>query len=259
MEFLKNVRYRAYRAEKGWDDWAELGHPSEGIGTNSEITAFEMQCDAAGAIESQCYLEKDGWSGVCGDETNKQRICALRFRIMGMQGYHIFYRVRDDGGEWSRWSCDFEVAGDMNGSSFVTSVELAIGVDEPHLSYRAYIQSKGWTNFVGDDQVVGLEGKGHRIEAVFLRYSGPGRLMAQARVESKGWMEEVGTDTICGTRCEDLRLEAIRIRLQDADHLHVSYRVCIKGQGWQGWVRDGEEAGTVNGFPIEAVRIRIGM
>lgn len=50
------------------------------------------------------------------------------------------------------------------------------------------------------------------------------------------------------------------MNLYDLDGYHVYYCVCIKGMGWQSWVRDGEDAGMEgSGQIIEAIRIRIAM
>lgn len=53
-------------------------------------------------------------------------------------------------------------------------------------------------------------------------------------------------------------MESIRIRLLNVENYHVFYCVCIKGLGWQSWMKDGEDAGTEgSGQMIEAIRIRI--
>ena len=73
-------------------------------------------------------------------------------------------------------------------------------------------------------------------------------------------MSDVQNDMVGGTQGKGLRLEAIQLRLVDAEGFHIYYCVCVKGMGWQPWVKDGETAGTEGkSAPLEALRIRIAL
>ena len=118
----------------------------------------------------------------------------------------------------------------------------------------------GWTNFVGDNQIVGFEGKGLRMEALFIHYTGPGRILIRCHVQDYGWLPEVPNDVVCGTEGKGLRLEAVQLRLVDIEGYHIHYCGYVKGMGWQPWVKDGDVTGTEGkSLPLEALRIRISM
>lgn len=233
-------------------------------GITTGMTCFELKYTGKGTILMQSYIQNEGWSRevhndeVCGDPTQANKIQAIRIQLLESKGYHLFYRVRLDNDEWSVWKRDYEVAGTLYGNNYIVTFEIRLVMEEPHVQYRAYIKDVGWSSMVGDNHIVGFEGKGLRMEALWIHYDGPGRIVLQGLVEHQGWLPEVECDSICGTVAKGLRLEAIRIRLLDLDEYHVYYCSYIKGMGWQPWVKDWEVSGTEGeSLPIEAVRIRI--
>ena len=266
MVTTQDIRYRSCGIVSGWSEWVRMGETSGTLDAQNGVTCFQIASTGIDNLIIQCSLEGRGWMSpivneeTCGDTDNKKRMNAIRIRLVNVPGYHVFYRVCMNDGSWSDWKRDFDIAGDPDGSLCVIAFEFQVVMDEPHLLYRGYVQNVGWTNFVGDNQVLGIEGKGQRLEALYIHYSGPGKLIMQANVENKGWLDEVSNDVVCGTERQGLRMESIRIRLLNVENYHVFYCVCIKGLGWQSWMKDGEDAGTEgSGQMIEAIRIRIAM
>ena len=266
MTSIQDIRYRSYGIIGGWSEWVRMGEMAGTMDTQNGLTCFQIVSMGVGSLITQCFLEGSGWMSpvineeTCGDLEHIKKINAIRIRLVDAPGYHVFYRVCMSNGSWSDWRRDFDIAGDTDGGLFMIGFEFQVAMDEPHLLYRGYVQNIGWTSFVGDNQVVGMEGKGLRLEALYIHYGGPGKLVMQANVENKGWLDEVSNDVVCGTERQGLRMESIRIRLLNVEGYHVFYRVCVKGLGWQPWMKDGEDAGSEgSGQAIEAIRIRIAM
>ena len=262
----QNIRYRSFSASNGWNSWSKIGEVTGQMESKDCMTCFQIIYSGTGNIVMQCCLEEDGWLSpvhngeTCGDNNRQKRIKAVRIQLVSSPGYHVFYRLLLNSGLWTDWKRDYGVAGDTEGNSFVVAFQIQLTIDEPRVLYRAYIQNHGWSSFVADNQIVGMNGKGLRLEAFYVNYAGPGRLLLQAYVENVGWMKEVSNNVVCGTERQGLRMESIRIRLLNLEGYHVIYCVCIKKAGWQPWVRDGEDAGVAgSGELIEAIRMRIAL
>jgi uncharacterized protein YjdB len=55
-------------------------------------------------------------------------------------------------------------------------------------------------------------------------------------------------------------MEAVQIRLTGelAEHYSIRYSTHVQGIGWQGWVNDGQTAGTTGrGLRVEAIKIEL--
>ena len=68
-----------------------------------------------------------------------------------------------------------------------------------------------------------------------------------SHVEKKGWESDFSKadGQTSGTTGQSLRLEAIKIKLDNLPSgVSVKYRTHVESIGWQGWVSDGQLAGT---------------
>lgn len=266
MNSFQSITFRSYSKSSGWSDWVKVGTISGKPDSNDALTSLQFKYTGVGKLDIQTYLESKEWvqassdGSICGDTQCEKIIHALRMSLKNAAGYHVFYRVCFEDGNWTHWKRDGDMVGDTACQHYIVALDVRFAMDEPHLQYRLYIFNVGWTNFVGDNQVAGLEGKGQRAEALYIHYTGPGRIMLRCHVQNYGWMSDVQNDMVGGTQGKGLRLEAIQLRLVEAEGYHIYYSVCVKGMGWQPWVKDGETAGTEGkSTPLEALRIRIAL
>jgi hypothetical protein len=129
------------------------------------------------------------------------------------------------------------------------------------ITYRTYLQDRGWLNWASDGFEAGMAGDGLRVEAlqVSLCSDRPGKMgvVYQAHVQEVGWMDWAYNGQVAGTVAENRRLEALRIKLLDAPvGYNISYRVYVQDSGWTDWVFGGEIAGTTGqARRIEAIQI----
>ena len=163
------------------------------------------------------------------------------------------------------------------------------------LEYRAHIQDDGWGSWTTSGNVVGVAGSGKRIEALQFRLrtgSAPAaewEIWSRAYVQGEGWIAWTDDGPI-GSTGHGLRLEAFEIRLvskadssDDAassddsaaassiqadfssekdypfiDGTKVEVQAHVQDVGWQGWVSDGDTAGTVSKSKrLEALRFKV--
>jgi hypothetical protein len=131
------------------------------------------------------------------------------------------------------------------------------------ITYRTYLQDRGWLNWASDGFEAGMAGDGLRVEAlqVSLCSDRPGKMgvVYQAHVQEVGWMDWAYNGQVAGTVAENRRLEALRIKLLDAPvGYNISYRVYVQDSGWTDWVFGGEIAGTTGqARRIEAIQINL--
>lgn len=137
----------------------------------------------------------------------------------------------------------------------------------PQITYRAHVQSIGWQEWVGDNEIAGTIGKGLRIEAIQIKLLDENgnlseRFLVEYRVhvQSLGWQEWISNGETAGTTGRSLRIEAIQIRIKDivsGEILNtVQYRTHIQSFGWLPYGKNEMIAGTT-GFAkrMEAVQI----
>ncbi len=137
-------------------------------------------------------------------------------------------------------------------------------VAEAHVTYRTYVQSKGWLEWEKDGKEAGTQGESKRIEAFQMKLEDlkhvDGGITYRAYVSEEGWLDWVSNTEQAGKKGEGKSVEALEIKLtgEVADSFDVYYCVYAQGQGWLGWARNGESAGTSGmGKRAESVKIEL--
>lgn len=128
----------------------------------------------------------------------------------------------------------------------------------PIIEYCGHVQSIGWMSNVVDGAECGTTGQSRRLEALLVKYFGPGKILGEVHVQNYGWTTIRTNGEILGTVGLSLRTEAFKFRLEGAPGYHIEYRVHVQGIGWKDWVRDGAVAGTTGqSRRVEAIQIKI--
>lgn len=139
----------------------------------------------------------------------------------------------------------------------LAGVTVLAAPEQPLVKYQAFVQDVGWLNSVQNGETAGTTGKGLRVEAVRIDFSG---VQYCTHVQNVGWMGWKNSGEVSGTTDKNLRVEAVRIRLSGkaADDFDIYYRVHVQNGGWLGWAKNGEPAGTAGGgLRMEAMQIQI--
>ncbi|EGO8836295.1 TPA: C39 family peptidase [Enterococcus faecalis] len=153
------------------------------------------------------------------------------------------------------------------------------------VEYRTHVQEIGWQGYVKDNQLSGTSGKSLRLEAIQIRLTGEIAnaydVYYRVHIEDKGWLNWAKNSESAGSQSAAKRLEAIQIKLvkkgeaapegngkafligneakrPDEIKPNVNYQTHVQEIGWQGFVRNGESAGTSGKkLRLEAIKITL--
>ncbi|HFK9570499.1 TPA: C39 family peptidase [Enterococcus faecalis] len=153
------------------------------------------------------------------------------------------------------------------------------------VEYSTHVQEIGWQGYVKDNQLSGTSGKSLRLEAIQIRLTGEIAnaydVYYRVHIEDKGWLNWAKNSEFAGSQSAAKRLEAIQIKLvkkgeaapegsgkafligneakrPDEIKPTVNYQTHVQEIGWQGFVRNGESAGTSGKkLRLEAIKINL--
>ncbi|EFM66887.1 C39 family peptidase [Enterococcus faecalis] len=153
------------------------------------------------------------------------------------------------------------------------------------VEYRTHVQEIGWQGYVKDNQLSGTSGKSLRLEAIQIRLTGEIAnaydVYYRVHIEDKGWLNWAKNSESAGSQSAAKRLEAIQIKLvkkgeaapegngkafligneakrPDEIKPNVNYQTHVQEIGWQGFVKNGEIAGTSGkNLQLEAIKINL--
>lgn len=139
---------------------------------------------------------------------------------------------------------------------------VATEAAEPSVIYKSHVQNKGTLPEVRNGAVSGSTGEGLRMEAIWIKISGmSGSIEYNTHIQNRGWDSRYRSNyEMGGSSGQSLRLEAIRIRLKGeiAKYYTVEYSVHVAFEGWHGFVKEDQIAGTIGkSRAIEAIKIRL--
>ena len=156
------------------------------------------------------------------------------------------------------------------------------GYDTNAIIAKAHVQDYGWMPEVSNGDLVGTTGEAKRVEAIRLtlaqKYVDQGyHIYYRVHVQDYGWTSWAKDGEAAGTMGYALRLEAVQVQVVKGDakpsngkvpgpavswafksDLAVQYDAHVQDIGWQGWVANGEMAGTSGrGLRVEALQMKV--
>ena len=149
-------------------------------------------------------------------------------------------------------------------NGLTATCRVTVNKEKPMLTYQTHVQTYGWQNWVGENQVSGTSGQSKRLEAIRISLNNKGSysggIQYRTHVQTYGWQGWKSEGTLSGTSGQAKRLEAIQIKLTGdlASDYNVYYRVHAQQFGWLGWAKNGESAGTAGySYRLEAIQIKL--
>ncbi|MBR4513753.1 MAG: Ig domain-containing protein [Lachnospiraceae bacterium] len=131
------------------------------------------------------------------------------------------------------------------------------------VSYKTFVQKKGWQKEVADGAFSGTSGQALRLEAFRVKLINPpyeGSVMYNAYVQKIGWQGWKSNGQTAGTTNKGYRMEAIKVKLSKtmATKYDVYYRVYSQKFGWSGWAKNGNAAGSAGyGYRLEGMQVKL--
>ena len=148
------------------------------------------------------------------------------------------------------------------------------------ITYRTYVQRKGWTDWQNDGAAAGTTGQSLRAEAIVMKLTGADAekydLYYRVHVQSFGWLAWAKNGETAGTTNLSRRVEAFEVALvkkgeaaparsaaRNVAYLTVptvTYQTHVQKYGWSlGEVSNGATGGTTGqGLRMEALQIHLG-
>ncbi|WP_368552920.1 C39 family peptidase [Enterococcus faecalis] len=188
---------------------------------------------------------------------------------------------------WQGFVKNGEISGTSRRSLRLEGIKMNISNSDlaGSVEYRTHVQEIGWQGYVRDNQLSGTSGKSLRLEAIQIRLTGEIAntydVYYRVHIEDKGWLNWAKNSESAGSQSAAKRLEAIQIKLvkkgeaapegsgkafligneakrPDEIKPTVNYQTHVQEIGWQGFVRNGESAGTSGKkLRLEAIKINL--
>lgn len=279
----------AHVQNDGWVPGVNSADGSLVLGTTGRglrLEAMKLEVAGEGAVPAgiscKVHVQNEGWKEWCaGDKSpgsygKAQRLEAVRIKLEGASGWHVYYRAHVQNIGWMGWTSDGELAGTAGMGLRMECLEIRLVADgqrapqkgeafrDEGISPSAHVQNVGWQSIApGKHVMLGTTGRGLRVEALTLgRPSSDlsGDIVYEAHVQNIGWQGSRRNGQIAGTTGQSLRVEAIRISLTGdlANVYDVWYRTHVGQVGWLAWTQNGKDSGSGGmALRLEAVEIAL--
>ena len=243
-------------------------------------------------VKYQVHVQNIGWqnwnenSTMAGTTGRGLRLEAIKIRLESSDNYSIQYRVHIENIGWQEWKTDGDIAGTTGRGLRLEAIEIKIVpkvkkvsmyIDTPSnnsLFYtpskikvsgwkmsnvkdtkiRAYIDNTEITNISysnRNDVIKVIEGYGTEIENKTPGFSFS--INTSDTTKIKDGIHTIKVD-VCTSDNKVLKETIIKVNIDRK--LHVQYQAHIQNIGWQGYVIDGQQAGTTGrGLRAEALKI----
>lgn len=259
-----------------------LGTTNRGLRLEAIKLNVEGGSGAPKDVACKVHVQNEGWKDWCGGGNSagsygkSQRLEAIRIKLEGANGWHVYYRVHVQNIGWMGWTCDGELAGTAGMGLRMECVEIRLVADgqsapqkgeafrDEGITPSAHVQNIGWQSIApGKHVMLGTTGRGLRVEALTLRRPSSdlgGDIVYDTHVQNIGWQGARRNGQVAGTTGRSLRVEAIRVSLTGelAGEYDVWYRTHVGEVGWLAWTKNGEDSGSGGmSLRLEAVEIAL--
>ena len=247
-----SVEYRTHLENYGWMEWKKDEEIAGAVGKGLKMEAIQIRIVSKTdtTVLYQSHVQDIGWQKYyCDGETsgiaNKGlKIEAVRIELKdGKKNINIKYQshVQDLGWEKS-WKNAGEQSGTTGKNLKVEAIQIKLeGTEQYSITYRTYIQDRGWQEWANDGEISGTTGKNLKVEAIEIKIMPkiknkvkmcvdtmiPDKI-GQEQYKIKGWLmtdiKNAKIQLMVNDKIENIKLE----RTERADVLET-----IKGYGGQ--------------------------
>ena len=129
---------------------------------------------------------------------------------------------------------------------------------QPPLGYQTHIGRKGWSSWIGEDQVSNDIKQNLDLQAIKIDFPSHKVYYSVYWNDKEGWSEEVSNSEIAGTTGKSKSIFGVRIRLDEAGakDFDILYRVHKYDGQWTNWAKNGEVIYS-HGQKLNAIQIKL--
>ncbi len=222
-------------------------------------TAKEAKASAATKLRAAVKTQEDP-DNAAGDETAPSIKLGVSARIQGKK------KLADE--VYAKGNGKAVRVGTMGKSLRLEQLKFRITGDVTDgVQVQAYVQGVGW-QAVGEN--AGLVSAGKRIEAIRVMLVGTAsqwfNVRYRAYMQDSAWGPWKRNGAIAGAAGDGKRMEALELKLlkkkaqteASSGIVGIRTRTHVQNLGWQRWVKDGEDAGTVGrALRVEMVKLAL--
>lgn len=240
-----SIEYRTHLQTYGWQNWASNGAISGKPGSGKRIEAIQIRLKGALASEYDIYyrthVQTYGWlDWACngqpaGTAGYAKRIEALQVVLVKKGGAApgntaVPYRELPASVIYQTYISNKWLSNTANGASngITNQGKISEGIrvslkpgaqalDGSSVSYRTYLQTYGWQNWVSNGATSGKVGSGKRMEAIQITLTGPAvyeyDIYYRSYVSGFGWLGWAKNGEYSGTADYAKAIEAVQIQL----------------------------------------------
>ena len=250
-----SITYRVFVQGEGWQSWKKDGEEAGTTGKNKRIEAIEIKAIKKKIsneffvrysahvqdIGWQNYKEQGNTAGVTGKKLKIEAIKIVGRNIP--EGVKILYKTHVQDLGWEKtWKNAGEQSGTTGKNLKVEAIQIKLeGTEQYSITYRTYIQDRGWQEWANDGEISGTTGKNLKVEAIEIKIVPkiknklkmcvdtmiPDKI-GQEQYKIKGWLmtdiKNAKIQLMVNDKIENIKLE----RTERADVLET-----IKGYGGQ--------------------------
>jgi uncharacterized protein YjdB len=194
----------------------------------------------------------------------------------------VYYQTHVQDVGWQDYVRNGATSGTSGESKRLEAIRIKLEGVSGGIEYRSHIQDVGWQDWVADNAMSGTSAQSKRMEAIQIRLTGEAATLYDVyyhvHVQDTGWMDWAKNGASAGSAGYAYRLEAIEVKLvpkgdaapgttttpfvdrnapiPTADT--VSYKTHVQDIGWQEYVNNGKDSGTIGQSKrLEAIQIKL--
>ena len=222
-----SISYRSYIQGIGWQDWVQNGEVSGTTGQNRKLEAIQIKVikeDVSDefSVQYSAHVQDIGWqnykkqaetAGVVGQGLKVEAI-----KIIGKnkpEGVKISYRTHVQDIGWEKdWAYDGKQSGTTGQNKKIEAIQIKLeGTEDYSITYRTYLQGKGWQEWVNDGEISGTTGQNRKLEAIEIKIvskiKNKIKLNVETDIKSKIGQEEYTVKGWLMTDIENVKLQLL--------------------------------------------------
>lgn len=289
------IKYRTHVQNEGWQNYVQDEQIAGTSGKSLRLEAIDMQLVNSKQninLKYQVHVQNIGWQDwkkngeMAGTSGKSFRLEAIRICLDSSDEYSVMYRVHVQNIGWQEWKTDGEIAGTSGQSLRLEAIQIKIVPKQKKA--RIYIDTRingdiyysssninvqGWKMANVSNSTIKAYIDDKEIEANKITYYNRTDVInsildygTATQNPKSGFKFNISTSNLSSGK-HTIKIVAYSgssilstnsVNFYVDKQLHVTYRSHVQNVGWQGYVKDGQMAGTSGkSYRVEALNINL--
>ena len=269
------VTYRTHVQNIGWQGYVKDGAIAGTSGKSLRLEGINIKLTGNNSnlkIKYQVHVQNIGWQDwktngeMAGTSGKSLRLEGIKIKLESTEEYSVMYRVHVQNIGWQGWKTDGEMAGTQGQSLRLEAIQIKIVPKVKKGTITLKTPSNGQT-FYNPSTIKVSGSKSANVSNTKVKVYVDSK--TTPAVESSNSNFDLNIDSskisdgahtikvvLCTSNNEIIQQTTTKIYIDR--QLHVQYRAHVQNIGWQGYVKDGNMAGTSGKcYRVEALNISL--